>query len=292
MTTENTQSENHKLNEIFNRTLNSHGYSFQHAVIQAAKEACEAKSSSWIFEASEFPVQANGKSTKIDFILKSNDKDHNYCLIAECKRVNPAYGYWCFARAPIVSCNRSADRFNIESLWRNRYEEPLKVQVHGELISDRLSYHIGIAVKDNKAKGDTSGKSDHDAIEMAASQVSLGINGLIQLSVHVKDMVLFRRGFIPVIFTTASLWTSDCNLAKTDLATGNIDLSNTKLEERPWILYQYHLAPGIKHAVESCQSSKDLSSILDFYYLRTIAIVNANHIGEFLKWLKPYDLFE
>lgn len=111
-----TTPENNELKNSFNKTLNSHGYSFQYAVIQAAKEACEKRLSSWIFEVSEFPVESNGKSTRIDFILHSSDKDHNYCLVAECKRVNPAYGHWCFVKAPIVCRNRSIDRFNIESL--------------------------------------------------------------------------------------------------------------------------------------------------------------------------------
>jgi len=292
MEIQNLKPENEELKAIFNNSLNTHGYPFQHAVIQAAKEAHEARASHWIFEASEFPVETNGKSTRIDFILKSDDNEHNYFMIAECKRVNPAYGSWCFVKAPIVSRNWSADRFNIESLRRYKYEDPLKVQTHGEAVAQNLYYHVGVAVKNNKTKGDLSGTSDHDAIEKAASQVCLGLNGLIQLAVNVKDLVLFQKSFIPVIFTTASLWTSDCDLSSTDLASGNVDFASSKLEEKPWVLYQYHLSPGIKHSIDSHQSSKELATILDFNYIRTIPIVNANHVGDFLNWLKPHDFFE
>ena len=81
-------------------------------------------------------------------------------------------------------------------------------------------------------------------------------------------------------------------VATTNLTDGNIDLSKSSLEEKPWLLYQYHLTPGIKHSVESHQSSKELSPILDFGYIRTIPIVNANHVSDFLNWLRPYDFFD
>ncbi len=284
--------ENTELRNLFNKTLNSHGYPFQYSVIEAAKNVCESTLSSWIFEASEFPVEVNGRSTKIDFILQSKDKEHTYCLVAECKRVNPAFQDWCFVKAPIVCRNRSFARFNIESLRRYKHEDPLKVMTESKEILPASSYHIGMAVKSNKAKGDSFGNSDHDAIEKAASQVCLGLNGLVELGEKMKDMNLFRKTFIPVIFTTASLWASDCDLSKTNLADGNIDISKDTFEEKPWILYHYHLTLGIKHSVESHQSSKEIASILDFDYIRTIPIVNANYVCEFLSWFNPYSLFE
>lgn len=275
----------------FNKTLNSHGYPFQYAVVQAAKDACAKRKSCWIFEASEFPVQTNHKDTKIDLVLKSNDKDHNYLLIGECKRVNPAYGCWCFVKAPIVRRNGCAGKFNMESLEKMRANDPLKVMTKHEFLPEGLFYNIGIAIKNNKAHGNSSGSRDNDAIEKAASQVCRGVNGLIQLVLNINDSAMFRKVFFPVIFTTATLWASDCDLTQTDLTTGNIDLTNSQLERKPWVLYQYHLTPGIKHSIESHQSSKELTSILDFDYMRTIPIVNAGHVEEFLNWLRPFDYF-
>ncbi|MCK5612212.1 hypothetical protein KAR91_60635, partial [Candidatus Pacearchaeota archaeon] len=164
---------------------------------------------------------------------------------------------------------------------------PLEVQTNGETMAASLSYHIAVAVKDPTAKGNSSGSRDKDAIEKTASQVCMGANGLIELTANTKKMVNFRKSFIPVIFTTARLFASDCNLTTTDLSTGEIDLANSNIEEKHWLLYHYHLTPGIKHSVESRQSSKDLAAILDFNYIRTIPVVNANHIAEFLNFLKP-----
>jgi len=211
-------------------------------------------------------------------------------LAAECKRVNPAFNKWCFVKAPIVCRNHTVDKFNIEFLNR-RYALVPKVLTKGEIMLNDISYHIGIAVKDNKVTGNSSGKSDRDAIEQASSQVCLGLNGLIRLLASVKDSNVSCNGFIPVIFTTASLWASDCDLSQTNLENGNINLSETSLQEKPWLLYQYHLTPGIKHPVESQESSNELSKILCSDYIRTIPIVNANHVRDFLTWLKPHDFF-
>ena len=291
MTTDNTQKVNiEKLKNDFNKSLNSHGYAFQHAVIHKAKTLSDCGKSQWCFEASEFPVSANGKDTRIDFILQSKDHDQKYCIVAECKRVNPAYSHWCFVKSRNVCGYRSDNRFNMESIVRFDHKEPLRVQTHGEVISDDFCYNIGIAVRSN-LKGDSTGKSDNDAIEKSASQVCLGMNGLIELGVNAKDVVLFQKTFIPVIFTTASLWGSNVDLSNTNISDGKIDLSKSSFEEKPWVLFQYHLTPGIKHSIESRQSSRQLSAILDFNYIRTIPVVNANYVGDFLSWLRPQDYF-
>ncbi len=102
---------------------------------------------------------------------------------------------------------------------------------------------------------------------------------------------MFQKGFIPTIFTTAKLWVSNSDLSESSLAEGNIDLSCSDFEEKPWVLYQYHVTPGIKHSVESDQSSKDLADMLWLAYSRTIPIVNANHVKEFLSWLRAGEFF-
>lgn len=285
-------SQSKEIKNLFNKELNSHGYSLQYAIIQAAKEASLAKESSWIFEAAEFPVEANGKHTRIDFILKSPDKDSKYLLVAECKRVNPAYGHWCFIKAPFVSRNRTNDRYSLELLSRQKYEEPLNVYTLLETICHRQFYHIGLSVKSQSAKGNSGGNSDHDAIERTATQLCLGVNGLIQLVASVKDMAMFHKAFIPVIFTTATLWASEGKISKASLQDGNIDISSDDFEQKKWLLLQYNLTPGIKHSIATSQSSKDLSAFMDFSYIRTIAVVNSKHTKEFLGWLRPFDFFE
>ena len=89
----------------FAEILNRHGYGFQYAVLKQAHILADSRDSSWRFIASEFPVRVQGFDTRIDFILKratDNIFDQHFFLIAECKRANPAYSNWCFARAPYI----------------------------------------------------------------------------------------------------------------------------------------------------------------------------------------------
>lgn len=282
--------QNTQLKNKFNNKLNYHGYGLQYAVLKAAEEARGSHNSCWVFEAAEFPVEVRNKHTRIDFVLRTNNK--RYYLVAECKRVNPAFGNWCFVSAPMVRRHSFVEQYHIEFLKKYRQDESLEVTVRSEAISKDNSFHIGIPVKNDNAKGNPNGKSDEDAIEKAATQVSLGVNGLIQKTHEIGGKSLFTKGFLPVIFTTAKLWACDCDLSVSNLNDGKIDLKESGFQEKPWVFYQYHLTPGIKHPIKSRQSSAELSSVLWFDYIRTIPIVNAKYTNEFLGFLRPDEIID
>lgn len=82
------------------KKLNFHGYGFQYAVLRFSEELFRQKISSWIFRWSEFPVQVNNVDTRIDFILENTQ--NGIFIVAECKRVNPAYSNWCFVKTPYI----------------------------------------------------------------------------------------------------------------------------------------------------------------------------------------------
>src|SRR4051794_9018628 len=84
----------------FTEALNRHGHPFHYRMVQEAANAFKSKNSTWRLAACEFPVRVRDHDSRIDFILRSL---HGLTLlIAECKRVNPAMGRWCFARAPFT----------------------------------------------------------------------------------------------------------------------------------------------------------------------------------------------
>src|SRR5258708_7154745 len=112
MTEEEKQSE---LGESFRKVLNRHGYAFQYAVIKFASELRRERRSEWDYLQSEFPVIVNGKSTRIDFVLRK-PKPHVY-LVAECKRVNPAYSDWCFASSEYARGDSSLDKVIFQYAW-------------------------------------------------------------------------------------------------------------------------------------------------------------------------------
>jgi hypothetical protein len=82
----------------FEHSLNKQGYGFQAAVIRILEDRAQRGLSPWRREASEFPVEVNGAGTRIDIILKDGRGGNPLYMLAECKRVDPALGRWCFIR--------------------------------------------------------------------------------------------------------------------------------------------------------------------------------------------------
>ncbi len=145
-------------------------------------------------------------------------------------------------------------------------------------------YHIGLEVRSN-LKGDPAGESGR-AIEDAASQVTRGLNGYIEM---ISKNIQMLRGhnhadFIPVIFTTAQLWGSEVNLSMASIETGESDLSGVEFKRLPWLCYQYHLSPGIKHSHSPVERPAEISDLMNTEYVRTIPIVSPDGIEPFLNW--------
>lgn len=264
----------------FINAVNRHGYAFQFAVLQRAKQLFDERASPFRFEVSEFPVQVRGTHTRIDFILRKHEGQ--LLLVAECKRANPALSNWCFVRAPFVRGNRSVERPMLDRIRRDRGEIFYVEKVTAALTDH--AYHLAFEVK-SQAKGDSGGAA-RATIEDAATQVSRGLNGLIEF--YLRDVSLLKDlneiWLMPVVFTTAKLLASEANLAETDLSSGQIALSEAKLSEVDWLLYQYHLSPGIKHETRYRPTSADLGEALDQEFVRTIAVVSPGGIEPFLAW--------
>lgn len=88
--------------------------------------------------------------------------------------------------------------------------------------------------------------------------------------------------FIPVVFTTAKLYSCQSDLSLASLENGNLEISEGDLAEEQFVYYQYHLSPGIKHSAHTEQASERFSDILVYDYVRTIPIVTATGISDFL----------
>ena len=279
------------IKSAFNKVLNSHGYGFHYAIIKAAGGLYSNHKSLWSFEAAEVPVEAQGASTRIDFVMqrrnRSGDETSPFYIIGECKRANPSLSNWCFAKAPYVGRNRNHEPYIIEN-----------VNVNGNAfqgargksysVADE-AYHIAVEVRAN-AKGDPSG-SGRGAIEQAVAQVCRGLNGFVRTlpSVVKQKGIGIQVDLLPVVFTTAELFVSDADLSAADLASGDIDLGNYGFEPRPWIVLQYHMSPGLKHGIFALPQIGDLSEFMDFEYIRSIPIVNPKGVEAFLKWASEFD---
>jgi hypothetical protein len=271
------------LERSFNTLLNSHGYPFQYTVLDVAKTLYQQGKSKWEFEVSEFPVCVQGQDTRIDFILKQ--QAFGCYLIAECKRSDPKFSNWCFVRAPSVRRDHRAEVFCVDQVQT----DSLDTGVQGVGLRRRLddaAYHIGLPLKSREPDGESS--KSRNAIEEAAGQVCRGLNGLIELLLsRPKDLVRPRVFLVPVIFTTAKLWVSECDLASANVEDGYIKVPEGSLAEAPLVFYQYHVSPKLKHSRQLIQRPSELADVLSAYYVRTIPIVNAAGVEAFLTAFDP-----
>ena len=272
----------------FGKALNTHGYGFHYSVLKLAQALLEQGESQWIFEAAEFPVQVQGEGTRIDFVLRLRHGLPLY-LLAECKRANPALSNWCFARAPYVRRNRTTSEPLFTECVQRDASGVYASACRGLPLKD--AYHIALEVKSNK-RGEPYG-SARGAIEDAATQICRGLNGMVEFAAE-NEQILSNRTrayFLHAIFTTAKVWVSDVDLGSADIESGNIDFERTNLDEKPWVFYQYHLSPGIKHSYSPTERPTTIGGLLDFEYVRTIAVVTASGIESFLRWSSDPDYY-
>ena len=254
----------------------------------------------WELEASEYPVSVQSMQTRIDFILRKR-KPLVY-LIAECKRVNPAFSNWCFAGSRYARRSSGSDRVIFEYTWVAPLDtrlidvkalDPTKRMLTGIISAGTANvYQVGLAVKSNQT-GDKAGKTT-DAIEDAAGQVCKGLNGLIEFFHSQREKLPQgeKLYFLPVIFTTAKIWTTEVDLASALIDKGEFESGSVALKETSWIWYQYNLSPALKHTLpsdrEESRNPFDLSSALEQDSTRSIAIVSVKGIQEFLDHGFPF----
>ena len=259
----------------------------------------------WSYEAHEFPVQVKGTGTKIDFILKTvtYNERHECFLLAECKRVNPSLSDWCFLRTPRLTSDELAliEQVTFTDDGRIVPGPPDRTPYFPKVDSNdssRRPYHVGLELRNREEQGESVG-SGRGEIEGAATQLLRGLNGFVEFlsanphAVRVPPPGLGvgrdrKISILPVIFTTASLWTTAVELGRADLSTGNFDVADLKPTRIKWLRYRYHQSPGIKHDVETATTNDgsigqgSLMKLVESSFARDIMIVNADAAGEFL----------
>lgn len=288
------------LGEDYRKVLNRHGYAFQYSLIRFIENVNTQGQPQWELEATEYPVRVRDMQTRIDFILRKS-KPVVY-LIAECKRVNPAFANWCFARSDYARRYSALERGVVQYAWVAPLDtrlievkplDPTKRMLTGVITPEvGRVYQVGLPVKSNQV-GDKSGKTT-DAIEDAAGQVCKGLNGLIEFFHSQREKLPQgeKLYFLPVIFTTAKLWTAEVDLASASIDKGELESGSVALKETSWIWYQYNLSPAVKHTVatdgEDSRNPFDLSSVLEQEFTRSIPIVSVKGIKEFLDHGFPF----
>lgn len=269
--------------------LNQHGYSFHQRVIAETAKVKDKFRGRWDLFSIELPISIGERNGRIDFVLSYQPRpDLLWLMVAECKRVNPAFGRWCFAKGSYQRPSFLKSQLMVELL---KLGEPIHSGGHGFESSDRI-YDIGYAIKTNTTGDSHPVSADKDSLEAACSQITLGLNGLLQ-SIRSNAQLRDSLGpvetvtVVPVIFTTAKLSVSDIELKSADLETGELS-EPPATREVDWLYYQYSQSPSIRHDIESLTKQDDSwERIVARSYVRSIAIVNALGIEDYIRcgWL-------
>ena len=268
----------------FEIALNRHGYAFQHSILSRVKALREQNLTDWFFEAAEFPVEVRGEGTRIDLLLSSSG--YYYWLLAECKRVNPAFADWVFFRAPHMHAGREDDRFVAEQITADGSSGGIELRTV-TTFRDRAC-HVAIQVK-TKKDGDPAGGSGRE-IEDAAGQVLKGAGGTADFLGRSKQMFRGRPSvtLVPVIFTTADLYIAPLDPGDVDPVSGEVRPNSLRPVAVPYLFYQYHVSPGIKHGLpERKAPPAEPYGVLLLEFMRTITVVNAAGIDTFLREFNP-----
>lgn len=260
--------------------LKKHGHAFQYATIRRAEALFADRRSKWMFNSSEIPVEVRGTSTRVDFVLQwSENHGTDALLIAECKRANPALADWCFTKAPYI---RRDQRDNV-MIFDEVQRHPGAFSVQScPVPTNSTIYHVGYELRSDK-KGE--GAPGRGAIEEGCAQALRGMSGLIHLlRSHPEPLIVNRpTRLIPVLFTTALLWTSSVDLGGGDLRTGEIDRTSLpSLQSVPWLWYRYPMSPALTPDISRNELSQDIGNIVEGWFARYVAIVSADGIDSFL----------
>lgn len=275
-----TFGESKRISEGLRKVLNAHGYNFQYAILRYAETLFSSGDLDWVFEAAEFPVITGGETTHIDFMLRS--RSGSTYLVAECKRVDPARGNWCFARVPYTRRDSLGNKLIFDQ-FRCR---PVHLLTQEPLIhtTNRSVYHLGLELKTEMKGNGTS--QPGPAINQAITQVMRGTSGLINYLFKLgnpsyKEQKLIK--IISAIFTTAQLWVTEADLGAAEITTGELPLEAVQAERADWIWCNYNRSPSLRHDLEWGNIRDNLSKELEYEFTRSIAIISPKGIENFLK---------
>ncbi len=271
---------NSSIKSALQKVLNSHGYGLHYAIIRKMDELLQdGRAFPWQLAAVELPVEVRGEHTRVDIVLKHIVR--SVYIVCECKRVNPSLSEWAFVKAPYVTPPDSAEWIFAESVMSDgRSSFQTSVDRVG---SSKEVFHVAVEVKSDKA-GDQYGHG-RGGIEGAATQVLRSVNGFVHFLKSNSPLLAINdpTSIVPVVFTTASLRTTNLDLGGANLENGHVDLADVIIQEVDWLYYQYSQSPGLRHTLGSSHSGKSIADILQAEFTRTIAVVNPQSLEAFFK---------
>ncbi len=274
------------IQEGITSAINKHGHAFHQSVLRETERLFELRTSKFLFEAAELPVDVGDQHSRIDAVLKHRDRP-TY-LVLECKRVDSSTA-WCFSSVPFVRRDNNSHELLFDIFQRLDEFSGQAITFSPSLSTERL-FELGLPFDSGK-KGDGGGWKDRDDVEKSVSQAILGAAGLINCMNRNLEIIMPREDamIIPVVLTTAELYLSGADLSRVNLESGKMCESEIHPQPIDWLWFRYHASSRISHPVNRGQyrfasHELTLSRLLDRDHSKTVAIVNALGLSAFLSY--------
>jgi hypothetical protein len=214
--------------------------------------------SRWTLKATNLPVvfpppnaPFRGEESNLDILAEYRDDVNVATLLVECKKNNPEFVNWVFIPRPTPGSVliREVIKQRVEanppgSTLQPRFQQyvPNGVPMADEARETRQSY------ADFKKKGEMT-RTSNKAVSEAAYQVALATHALLYQEAKASVAMPFDiQTFLPVIVTTARLFTCEFDARDVDVTTGELPLKKAKLTARPYLFYEYALPPHLQLA--------------------------------------------
>jgi len=251
--------------------LNIHGTPFE--------QLCEyhlRRSSDWTFKNSRYPVEfppsytpqvSQTKNSELDLWGLCRPPGLQVELLVECKKNNPEYTDWVFFPttnlAPTFPSIRALKYGLAETHpthpWVVRSDilylvPPPNIPITGDGRETKGNYQAKWeqSQKNGKQLPKDFTKTSNAAITDAAYQIALATQALLHqerrnqealAAGKVHPMPSWSHVFLPLIVTTANLWTCQFPAEKVNSITGEIPFSEVQYKTHPYLFYTYALPP-------------------------------------------------
>ncbi len=289
------QAEANDLRDGFGSELTASGFALLQQVRRQA--VCLQKQSSfgWAFEAARLPIPGMGPNACADLILQSFDD--RSLMVARCVWSDPEALGWCFARGGPVHASQDHQRYvfdqvqyrvpNVEVLTKAMLDNAFQISTRLGPAIDEQAYQWGFALGSRRGQVPEDGPAQRAAVLGPMGEACRYHNGLINHFDRSRQLLGQRDALdvLPVVITNARLWVHQDPAVRLDPHSGRVAIDPTQLSEIGWLLFQHHQDEQHKHAARRAAYPDRLSTLLEYDYLRTVAVVHAAQFEPFVEAL-------
>lgn len=262
------------------------------------------KDSKWKVLSTNYPVEFPkhngpliGEQSTLDVYAQLDKQTIKLTLLVECKKNNPEFIDWVFFahskvdRAKHFSGLMVYNQVTTGEKWTTMSSISPMISLDWVVTSD--AWETRGKYKDYQ-KGDKT-KTSNAAITHAAHQIALATRAIfgeeienatfLSKSLSVSEKPYEHQILIPTVVTTAKLYTCSFEPKDINAKTGEISWDSVKLQEQPYLLYEYPLPAHFK-SVPVDRVGVLKSGNKDFGTRMDILVVNSEKLPEFLQRLE------